>query len=84
MKHKSLHLSQHCVFVGPSLDLLGCLRQYSVQILHEQEEVTEDWNNCRSLRKWQTAYSWQQAGLEVYTANKMHSLVPRPFSGIRF
>ena len=55
MEHKSLHLSQHCVFVGPRLDLLGYLRRYSVQILHEQEEVTRDWNDCRSLRKWQTA-----------------------------
>ena len=55
MEHKSSHLSQHCVFVGPSLDLVGCLRRYSVQILHEQEEVTRNWNDCRSLRKWQMA-----------------------------
>ena len=74
MEHKSLHLSQHCVFVGPSLDLLGCLRQHTVQIFHEQE-ITRDWNDCRSLRKWQTAQSWKQAGLE---ANKMHSLVSKP------
>ena len=74
MEHKSLHLSQHCVFVGPSLDLLGCLRQHTVQIFHEQE-ITRDWNNCRSLRKWQMTQSWKQAGLE---ANKMHSLVSRP------
>ena len=47
----------HCVFVCPSLDVVGCLRRFSVQILHEQEEVTKDWNDCRSLRKWQMAYS---------------------------
>ena len=34
-------LSQHCVFVSPSIDLLGCLRQYTLPILHEQEEITE-------------------------------------------
>ena len=37
---QSLHLNQHCVFVGPSLDLLGCLRWYSVEIVHEHEEDT--------------------------------------------
>ena len=42
----------------PSLDLLDCLRRYNVQILQEQEG---DWNNLRSLRKWQTAWSWNQA-----------------------
>ena len=55
MEHKFLHYTQHCVFVGPSLDLFGCLRWYSVQVLHEQEEVMRDWNECRSLRKWQAA-----------------------------
>ena len=35
----------------PSLDLLGYHRQYSVQMLQEQEEVTRDWKDYRSLRK---------------------------------
>ena len=55
IEHKFTWASTVSYIVSPSLDLLGCLRRYSVHILQEQEEVTRDWNDCRSLRKWQMA-----------------------------
>ena len=36
MEHKSLNLSLHCVFVGPSPDLIGCLRWYSVHSISKR------------------------------------------------
>ena len=81
VEHKLFHFSQYCVFVSPSLDLLGC------DAVSKYSRSKRDWNNRGSLRKWQMAcivlepgcqIEKQSLGLELYTANKMYSLASRP------